>query len=130
MVRGVDRSFGIGRGRTLLAGAAIAIAVGAFAYGVGQAAHAADAPDVVAYNEAVASGDPGALRAFVLDFPTSPLAQDALAKLQKYCTQHLNDPSREALCDLESLILPAAGVTDPPKNDPPNGGTNDGASQS
>ena len=92
--------------------------------------------DRTAYDHAIAVGTTAALHNFLLAYPNSALADQALELLIQHCNilkpqgdQQYSDSS----CDLQALIAPAAGPNDVGAqfNDPPSEhSARDNASQS
>jgi hypothetical protein len=69
----------------------------------------------------MAEGTPAALRDFILSHPDSPLVEQAFAELTRICAE---SPESEG-CNLEELVLPAAGAPAPlagPTSGPGNKG--------
>ncbi len=79
---------------------------------------AAATDDQAAYDAAVAAGTPLALREFIIQYPDSPLTDLAFNKLNLLCVEN---PEYEG-CDLDDLVIPAAGPTPATPPGPPNGG--------
>jgi hypothetical protein len=80
--------------------------------------------DRTAYDRAIALGTTAALHDFVLAYPNSPLADKALELLVQHCTveksQAKSPQFSDSSCDLQALIVPAAGPNSTePFQDPP-----------
>lgn len=84
--------------------------------------------DQAAYDAAVAAGTPAALRDFILEHQDSPLVEEAFNQLNVLCTR---DASEDG-CNLDDLVLPAAGPTTTSTTTGPTnqGGSNQKASPS
>lgn len=93
--------------RVLTRAAILAGAFGVALLSAGMAQAAVD--DEAAYQTAIAAGTAAALRDFIVSHPDSPLLEQAFAELNRICAE---SPDTEG-CDLEGLILPAAGDTPP-----------------
>jgi hypothetical protein len=104
------------RSRTIVAAAALSamLAIGFTMPGL------AAVDDEAAYDAAVAAGTPSALRDFILQHPDSEYAELAFDLLNKLCAQDGESHG----CNIEDLVLPAAGP-----NTTSSGPQNDGGSR-
>lgn len=89
---------------------------------------AAATDDQAAYEAAVAAGTPAALRDFILEHSDSPLVEQAFNRLNILCIENGDEDG----CNLDDLVLPAAGPTPTTTTPGPTngGGTNENASPS
>lgn len=79
-----------------------------------------------AYEAALAAGTPAALRDFILEHRDNPLVEQAFNRLNILCVESGNEDG----CNLDDLVLPAAGPTPTSTTPGPSneGGTNENAS--